>query len=57
MEYSLKSCQVYTKEKELSNEELDELKMMKEGLQSLYEESPLAEQQDFEVWYQEEIKQ
>lgn len=56
MEYGIKSCQIYTKQKELSNDELEELKVLKDVLEDLYIERINTGQQDFETWYQEEIK-
>lgn len=55
MDYGIKACQIYTKQKELSVQELEELKSYKEELKKIYEESPMAEQQDFESWYKENI--
>lgn len=57
LDYSIRSCQIYTEQEELSSKELEELKNFKDGLKEYYEESPLAEEQDFESWYTERINQ
>ena len=56
LEYGLKSCQVYLdKEDELSIEELEYFKRLKDLFKGLYEETSYAKEQDFETWYKENI--
>lgn len=55
LQYGIKSCKIYTEQQELSTQELEELKTIKTAFKELYDKSPMAEQQEFESWYQENI--
>ncbi len=55
LEYGLDTFHIYTEQKELSEEELEELKSVKENVKKMYDHSPYVQQQDFETWYQENI--
>lgn len=55
LKYGIKSCQIYMEQPELSTEELEELKLLKDSFKTSYENRPMAEQQDFESWYKENI--
>ena len=55
LEYGLDAFHVYTEQKELSEEELEELRSAKRTFKRLYDHSPYVQQQDFEIWYQENI--
>lgn len=57
MDYGLRSCKLYTEQENLNSKELEELKILKEVLENLYNKSPFAEKQDFESWYTERINQ
>lgn len=56
MEYGIKACKIYTEQQELSVKELEELISLKKAFKKLYEESPMAAQQEFESWYKENVK-
>ncbi len=54
-EYGLTACRIYEDEKDISDHELEALAIAKNAFKDIYEESPYAQQQDFETWYQENI--
>lgn len=56
LEYGMMSCKEYLKqERELSNEELDQLNLLKDCFRELYEVNLHITEQDFETWYNENV--
>lgn len=54
-EYGLIACRMYENERELSVDDLEGLIIMKDIFKDFYDESPYAQEQNFEIWYQENI--
>lgn len=55
MEYGIQSCEIYEAQEKLTSEELEEFKLLRNGLKELYEDTPFAEEYDFESWYKEQL--
>ena len=55
LEYGLKSCEIFEAEAVLDASQLERYKLLKDAFQDLYNDTPQAQTQDFESWYQENI--
>jgi len=56
VEYRLKACKYFTEQPEPRTDDLARLKNQKNKLKNHFEKSGMAEDQDFETWYEENMR-